>query len=100
LEEVDAPELSQDQVEEVCEIAEKTAREYILSKVPLHRISSFDITVEAEGTKPLTLTVDIEIELSPLMKNYDAQKLVEEATKEAFKSVEKRLRELKCKFES
>ena len=99
MEEVDAPELSQDQVEELCEAAEKAAREHILSKIPLHKISSFDITVEAEGTKPLTLTVDVEVELSPLMKNYDAQKLVEEATKEAFRSVEKHLRKLKCKFE-
>jgi len=97
LEEVGLSELTQDQVEEVCEAAEKAARDYILSKVPLRRISSFDITVEAEGVKPLTVTVDVEIELSPLMRNCDAQKLVDEATKEAFKSVEEYLRKVKCK---
>lgn len=96
MEEIGLPELTRKQVEEICEVAEKAAREYILSRVSLRRISSFDITVEAEGSKPLTITVDVQIELSPLMKNYDVQKLVEEATKEAFTSAERHMRKLAC----
>lgn len=90
-------ELTLEQVEELCEIAEETAREYVLSKVPPRRISTLNVTVDAEGTKPITINVDVEVVLSPLMKNFDVEKLVKEATERAFASIEKYLRELSCK---
>ena len=91
------PELTAEQVEKLCEVAEEAARRHILSKVPMRRISDFDITVEVEGLKPLNVTVDVNLELSPLMRNYDAEKLVEEAVKKAFNAVDNYLRELSCK---
>jgi hypothetical protein len=94
----DSLELTDEQVEKLCEIAEKAAREYIISKVPMRKISDFDITVETDGLKPLNVTVDIKLELSPLMRNFDAQKLVEEAVKKAFEAVDNYLRELSCKL--
>jgi len=97
LEKIGIPPLNSMQVEELCELAEKTAREYVLSKVPSRRISTLNITVETQGTKPITVNLDVEITLSPLMKNYDVAKLAKEATQEAFISVEKHLRELACK---
>jgi len=97
LEEIGIPELTHEQVEELCEVAERAAREYILSKVPLHRIPVLNITVETEGTRPVTVNVDVEITLSPLLRNYDVEKLANEATKRAFASVEMYLRELACK---
>ncbi|NIR86995.1 DUF3194 domain-containing protein [Candidatus Bathyarchaeota archaeon] len=97
MEEIGIPELTSEQVEELCEVAENAAREYILSKLPLHRISVLNITVETEGTRPVTVNVDVEITLSPLLKNCDAEKMANEATKKAFKSVERYLRELACK---
>ena len=90
------PELTSEQIEELCLAAEKAAREYVLSKVPSKRIETLNISIETEITKPLTLTVEVEILLSPLMKDFDAQKLADEAMKEAFISAEKYLRELKC----
>ncbi len=96
VEELGIPELTSEQIEELCSIAEKTAREYVLSKVQPKRIEALNISVETEGTKPVTLTVDVNVSLSPLMKNFDVQKLVDEAVKEAFASAEKYLRELKC----
>jgi len=91
------PELTAEQVEKLCEVAEEAARRHILSKVPMRRISDFDITVEVEGLKPLNVTVDVNLELSPLMRNYDAEKLVEEAVQKAFNAVDNYLRELSCK---
>ena len=91
------PELTAEQVEKLCEVAEEAARRHILSKVPMRKISDFDITVEVEGLKPLNVTVDVNLELSPLMRNYDAEKLVEEAVKKAFNAVDNYLRELSCK---
>ena len=98
MEKIGIPTLNSRQVEELCELAEKTARKYVLSKVPLHRISTLNIDVEVQGRKPITMNVDVEITLSPLMKNYDVAKLAKKATEEAFTSVEKYLRELACEF--
>lgn len=96
MEDLGIPELTSEQIEGLCGVAEEAARKYILSKVPSKRIETLNISVEAEGAKPLTLTVDIDIELSPLMKNFEVQKLVDEAVKEAFASAEKYLRKLAC----
>jgi len=97
LEEIGIPELTSEQVEELCEIAEKAAREYVLSKVPSRRVSTLNITVNTEGTKPIIVNVDVEVTLSPFMKDYNVEKLTREATKMAFFSVEKYLRELACR---
>jgi hypothetical protein len=99
LEEIGLPELTPEQVEELCSIAEEAAREYVLSKVPPKHVETLNISVETDGEKPLTLTVDVEIVLSPLMQEYDVQRLADEAVKEAFKSAEKYLRELKCRLQ-
>jgi hypothetical protein len=96
VEELGLPELTTEQIEKLCSIAEEAAREHVLSKVPPKRIETLNVTIEAEGTKPVTLTVEIDIALSPLMKDFDAQKLVDEAMAEAFIYVKKYLRELKC----
>lgn len=96
MEELGIPELTSEQIEKLCSIAEETARKHVLSKIPKKRIEILNISAEAEGTKPLTLTVDMDIALSPIMKEYDAQKLIDKATKEAFTAAETYLRELKC----
>jgi hypothetical protein len=96
VEELGLPELTSEQIEELCAIVEEATREYVLSKVSSKRIETLNISVEAEGAKPVTLTVDVDVVLSPLMKNLDVQKLVKEAMEEAFKFAEKYLRELTC----
>ncbi|MEM2972337.1 MAG: DUF3194 domain-containing protein [Candidatus Bathyarchaeia archaeon] len=96
MEELGIPELTSEQIEELCAIAEDAAREYVMSKVSLKRIETLNISVEAEGTKPVTITVDVDIVLSPLMKDFNVQRLVDEAVKEAFASIERYLRALAC----
>lgn len=99
MEEIGLPELTPKQIEELCSAAEETARDYILSRVPSKRVETLNISVEMEGEKPFTLTVEVELTLSPLMRSYDVQRLAGEAVKEAFTSAEKYLRELKCRFQ-
>jgi len=96
VEELGIPELDSEQIEELCSIAEEAARRYVLSKVPAKRIETLDISVETEGIKPMTLTVEVNIVLSPLMKDFNVQNLVDEAVKEALSSAEKYLRGLRC----
>ena len=91
------PELTLEQVEELCELAEQAAREYVLSKVSTSRIVTLNVVVDAEGTKPVTVNVDVTVVLSPLMKDFDVESLTKEATKQAFAQIEEYLRELKCK---
>ena len=95
MKEIGIPELTSEEIEELCSIAEKAAREYVLSKVPPKRIDVLNVSVEAEGAKPVTLTIEVDVSLSPLMKNFDAQKLANEAVKEAYASAEEYVRELK-----
>lgn len=90
------PELSDEQIEELCEIVEKTAREHILSKVSAKQTEELNISVEAEGSRPVNLTVEVHVSLTPLMRSLDVQKLANEAIEKAFSSAEKYLRELKC----
>jgi hypothetical protein len=97
LAEIGIPELTLEQVEELCERAEQAARDYVLSKVSTRRIAVLDVSVDAEGTKPVTIDVDVTVVLSPLMKNFDVEALTQEATKQAFAIIEEYLRELKCK---
>ncbi len=97
MEEIGIPELTPEQVEELCDIAEKAARRYISSKIPFKQISTLDITVDIEGTRPVTVNVDIEFDLLPEMKGYNVKRLADEATQQAFASIEKHLRKIACK---
>jgi hypothetical protein len=96
VEDLGIPELTDKQMEELCTMAEEAARRYVLSKLPSKGIKMLNVSAEAEGTKPLTLAVDVDITLTKLMKDYNAKNLVNEAVKEAFRAAEKYLRELKC----
>ncbi|MGQ9506962.1 MAG: DUF3194 domain-containing protein [Candidatus Bathycorpusculaceae bacterium] len=96
MEDLGISELTSEQIEELCTVAENTAREYVTSKIPSKRIEILNISVEVEGTKPVTVTIDVDVALSPLMKDFNVKKLAEEAVKEAFASVNKYLRALKC----
>ena len=96
MEEIGIPELTIEQVAELCERAEQAARDYVLSKVSNSRIVTLDVSVDAEGTKPINAIVDVSVVLSPLMKNFDVEALTKEATKQAFAHIEEYLRELRC----
>ena len=95
--EIGIPELELEQLKNLSEGAEKIAREYILSKIKQNKIIDLEIIVNAEGVKPVTLNVDVNLILSPLMKDFNVKKLVEESTKRSFDYIEEYLRELKCK---
>jgi len=97
LEEIGIPELTPEQLEKLCEIGEKAAREHVLSKVSSRQISTLNISIDTEGTKPVTVNIDVEINLSPLMKNYNVEKLAKEAAEKAFASVKEYLSEIACK---
>ena len=95
--EIGIPELELEQLKYVCEGAEKIAREYLLSKIKQNKIIDLEIIVNAEGAKPVSLELDVNLILSLLMKEFNVKKLVKESTKRSFEYIEEYLRELKCK---
>lgn len=90
------PELTTEQVEQLCMIAETTAKKLVLSKVPAKKIETLNISAEATGAKPFNLTVEVEIVLSPEMEGFNVKELSNEAVRQAFVSAEKFLRDSAC----
>jgi hypothetical protein len=89
------PELTTEQIELLCQTAEDAARKHVLSKVSGKQVDRLDISVEAEGTKPVSVTVEINLALSHQARNVDAQALVKEAASEGQKAAENFLRKIK-----
>ena len=83
---------TEDEVEKICMAAEEAARTEILRKVPLKRVSDLEVTIEAIADKPLTLNIDVSLEL--LLADEKLQSLVDKATEAAFTAAESKVREL------
>jgi hypothetical protein len=86
------PELTNEQIETVCTTAENAARKFIFSQINPKQLQTLNISVEAEGTKPINFTVEIDLELSSEAPSLDEKKLADEAVKAAFEAIESFLR--------
>ncbi len=93
--ELGIPELTTEQFEEACTVAENAARKLVLSRVAQKVLEKLDISVEAEGLKPINFTVEVELELAKEVKDVNQQELADEAVKKAFEAIENYLRKLK-----
>lgn len=89
------PELTDEQFDEVTQVAENAARKHIFSKINKKTVYKLDISVEAEGTKPVNFTVEVDLVLVRQTKDIDDKALAAEAVAEAFKAIEAYLRKLK-----
>jgi hypothetical protein len=89
------PELTTEQTELLCQTAEEAAKKFVLSKINKKDLDTLDIAVEVSGTKPVDVTVEIELVLAKSAKGVDAEALVKAAVEEAQKASEKFLRQLK-----
>jgi hypothetical protein len=89
------PELTTEQIELLCSTAENAARKHVLSKVPQKDIDRLDISVEADGAKPVNVTVEINLALASKTEDVDADFLVKEAVDVAHKAIENFLRNIK-----
>lgn len=94
VEELGISELTTEQIEVLCSNAEDAARKYVLSKVALKMVERLDISVDAEGLKPLNLTIDVHVALLRQI-DVDLKEVVDEAAIEALKASEEYMRKLK-----
>ena len=97
MDEIGLSELTVEQLEKLCKIGEKAARDHVLSKIPNRRISYLDVTVTTEGNKPVNVNIEVELELSPLMKDFNVEELTKIAVEKGFAAIEEYLREISCK---
>lgn len=95
VEEIELPELTTTQLEILCSTAEDAARKYILSKVALKNVERLNVCVEAEGSKPLNLLIDVDLALSTQARNIDEKKLADEAVEISLRAAETCLKILK-----
>lgn len=90
------PSLSDEELENICNIAEEAARKYITSKVPKEGISDLTISIDVEEkSEALNVDVDVEVRLSPLYRNLNVRMLAEETVEAAFKAVEEYLNKIR-----
>jgi hypothetical protein len=93
--ELGLPELTTEQIETLCEIAENAARKHVQNRVNSKMVDCLDIAVEAQGTKPVDLSVEINLTLTVDAENVvDVNALVEEAVAQAHLASENFLRKL------
>jgi prefoldin beta subunit len=92
--ELGIPELTNEQIEAVSEAAEDAARKHIFSKVKQKQVETLNISVDAEGAKPVNVTVEVDLALLPQAKGVDEKALAKEAVQAAFEAIEKYLRKL------
>jgi ribosome-associated translation inhibitor RaiA len=88
------PELTSEQIETVCATAEDAARKFIFSKVNQKQVDKLNISVEAEGDKPISFTVEVDLQLAPEVQGLDQKELADEAVEQAFEAIEASLRKL------
>ena len=93
--ELGIPELTTEQIELLCQTAEDAARKYVFSEVSSKQVDRLDISIEAVGTKPVNIAVEIELVLSSQTKGVDAETLVKKAVAEAHRATENFLRNIK-----
>jgi hypothetical protein len=90
------PELTDEQIEAAGQAAENAARKHVFSKISQKQVETLNISVEAEGTKPISFTVEVDLVLLPEVEDVNEKALVEEAVKKAFDAIESYLRKLTC----
>ena len=95
VEELELPELTTEQTETLCSTAEDAARKHILSKATSKNIENLSISVEAEGSKPLNLSIEVDLTLGARANGIDPKILADEAAKQALRAAENYMRNLK-----
>jgi len=81
-----------EEIELICAAAEETARKFILSKIPLKKVEDLNLSVEALGDKPLSLTVEVGVETD--IEDPELRTIIDSAADTAFAAAEAKVREL------
>ncbi|KON33321.1 MAG: hypothetical protein AC479_04810 [miscellaneous Crenarchaeota group-6 archaeon AD8-1] len=86
--------LTTDQMEVLCKVTENSAKNYILSRIPIKKVEKLNIIVEASGESPLIVNVEVDLVLSTKIIEINPETLAKGALKEALKTSDNFLRQL------
>ena len=95
MEELEIPELTTEQIENLCSTADNAARKHVLSRISSKIVEKLNVIVEAEGSKPINLTIEVDLALAPHVKDVNVKTLADEAAKTALIAGENYLSSLK-----
>jgi hypothetical protein len=71
VQELELPELTTEQLETLCLTADNAAKKYVLSRVSPKSLERLNVSVEVEGSKPLNLSIDVDLALLVEVKGVD-----------------------------
>jgi GGDEF domain-containing protein len=81
-----------EELELICAAAEETARKFILSKIALKKVEDLNLSIEALGDKPLSITVEVGVETDT--EDPELRTIIDSAADAAFAAAEAKVREL------
>jgi len=97
LEEPNKLSLSDDQIEELCILADEAARKYVTSKISKNEIIDMTVSVNLEDAHEMVIEIEVELSLSDLYTEENAKKLANEAVKSAFRAIDEYMKEARCR---
>jgi len=90
------PELSEDEVVAIGELAQETILKCIFSELTKSEVKDIEVTTRVNRNGTLDLEVEVYLEV-PVFLKVDPDALVDGAIERAYEAVEKRLKELAAK---
>lgn len=81
-----------EEIESICNAAEEAARKLVLSKISLKKLEDLNLSIEAVGDKPLSVTVEIAVETE--LDGIELDMIIDRAADAAFAAAESKAREL------
>ena len=81
-------------MEVLCKVTENSAKNYILSRIPIKKVEKLNIIVEASGERALIVKVEVDLVLSEKIIEINPETLAKRAVKEALKTSDNFLRNL------
>jgi hypothetical protein len=87
-------ELDLNELQSVCEATDLEIRRFIFSKVAGKLVEDLNVTVGVNGFPPSSIDIEVEIQISPILKSVDADRLIEDAVDYGFRSAEEKAKEI------
>ncbi|AEK72489.1 hypothetical protein GQS_02940 [Thermococcus sp. 4557] len=87
------PELSEEQLIEVGELAQETIIKHVFDVLNRSDVKDIEVTMRINRDETLDLEVEVYLEV-PIFVKVDVERLIDEAVEEAYAAVERKLREI------
>ncbi|NJE84622.1 DUF3194 domain-containing protein [Thermococcus sp. CX2] len=87
------PELSEEQLIEIGELAQETIIDYVFDHLTRSEVKDIEVTMRINRGETLDLEIEVYLEV-PIFVKVDVDKLIDEAVERAYERVETRLREI------